>query len=59
MYLLDSNVYIRAFRDLAFGRELLEFHQRELRRLVVSAVVASEVLVVLQADLWLKGLQGP
>ena len=49
MYLLDSNVYIRAFRELAFGRELQEFHQRELPRLVVSAVVASEVLVGAQS----------
>ena len=49
MYLLDANVYIRAFRELAFGRELQEFHQRELPRLVVSAVVASEVLVGAQS----------
>ena len=49
MYLLDSNVYIRAFRELAFGRELQDFHQRELPRLVVSAVVASEVLVGAQS----------
>ena len=45
MYLLDSNVYIRAFRELPFGRELQDFHRRELPRIVVSAVVASEVLV--------------
>jgi len=49
VYLLDANVYIRAFRELAFGRELQEFHQRELPRLVVSAVVASEVLVGAQS----------
>jgi predicted nucleic acid-binding protein len=49
VYLLDSNVYLRAFRELAFGRELQEFHQRELRRLVVSAVVVSEVLVGAQS----------
>jgi predicted nucleic acid-binding protein len=49
VYLLDSNVYIRAFRELAFGRELQEFHQRELSRLVVSAVVALEVLVGAQS----------
>ena len=49
MYLLDSNVYIRAFRELAFGRELQEFHQRELPRLVVSAVVVSEVLIGAQS----------
>jgi predicted nucleic acid-binding protein len=49
VYLLDSNVYIRGFRELVFGRELQEFHQRELPRLVVSAVVASEVLVGAQS----------
>jgi predicted nucleic acid-binding protein len=49
VYLLDSNVYLRAFRELAFGRELQEFHQRELRRLVVSAVVVSDVLVGAQS----------
>ncbi len=45
MYLLDSNVYIRGFRDAAFGQELLEFHGTQVSRLVVSAVVASELLV--------------
>jgi predicted nucleic acid-binding protein len=45
VYLLDSNVYIRGFREAAFGRELLEFHRAELPRVVVSAVVASEVLL--------------
>jgi predicted nucleic acid-binding protein len=45
VYLLDSNIYIRAFREAAFGRELQEFHRAELPRLVVSAVVASELLI--------------
>ena len=45
MYLLDSNIYIRAFREAAFGRELQAFHRAELPRLVVSAVVASELLI--------------
>lgn len=45
MYLLDSNIYIRAFREARFGRELQEFHRRELPRVVVSAVVASELLI--------------
>ena len=49
MYLLDSNVYIRGFRERAFGQELQEFHHKELPRLVVSAVVASELLVGAQA----------
>ena len=45
LYLLDSNVYIRAFRESAFGAELQDFHRRTLPRLVLSAVVASELLV--------------
>ncbi len=45
LYLLDSNIYIRAFREVDFGRELQEFHRRHLSRLVVSAVVATELLV--------------
>ena len=45
MYLLDSNVYIRAFREAAFGQQLQEFHRTHLPRLVVSAVVVSELLV--------------
>jgi predicted nucleic acid-binding protein len=45
VYLLDSNVYVRAFRELAFGRELEAFHRNQLPRIIVSAVVASELLV--------------
>lgn len=45
LYLIDSNVYIRAFRETAFGSELQAFHRVNLSRLVVSAVVASELLV--------------
>lgn len=45
MYLLDSNVYIRAFVDPAVGQELQRFHAEHLSRLVLSAVVASELLV--------------
>lgn len=45
LYLLDSNVYIRAFRDPAFGTELQDFHRRTLPRLILSAVVASELLL--------------
>ncbi|MGI8508322.1 MAG: type II toxin-antitoxin system VapC family toxin [Gemmatimonadaceae bacterium] len=42
---MDSNIYIRAFREAAFGVELQDFHRLNLSRLVVSAVVASELLV--------------
>ena len=45
LYLIDSNVYIRAFREAAFGAELQAFHHAALARLVVSAVVTSELLV--------------
>lgn len=45
LYLLDSNVYIRAFRDAAFGAELQEFHRRSLPRLGLSGVVAVELLI--------------
>lgn len=44
-YLIDSNVYIRAFRDAAFGSALREFHRANLARIVMSVVVASELLV--------------
>lgn len=43
--LLDSNVYIRAFRDATFGASLQEFHRRSLSRLLLSSVVATELLV--------------
>jgi predicted nucleic acid-binding protein len=43
--LLDSNVYIRAFRDAAFGTTLQEFHRRSLPRLLLSTVVVAELLV--------------
>jgi len=43
--LIDSNVYIHAFRDSAFGEQLRRFHQRHLPRLVLSSVVVHELLV--------------
>ena len=45
MFLLDSNVYIAAFTDPAFGPAFRLFHQAQLPRLVLSAVVAHELLV--------------
>ena len=48
LFLIDSNVYVRAFRDSAFGAELQEFHRRTLPRLVLSGVVAAELLVGVQ-----------
>ncbi len=45
MQLLDSSVYIRAFREPEFGEEFRAFHRGALPTLVLSAVVASEVLI--------------
>jgi len=45
IHLIDSNVYIHAFRDSAFGEGLRRFHQKQLPRLVLSMVVAHELLV--------------
>ena len=57
LYLLDSNVYLRAFRELAFGAELQDFHRRKLPRLVLSAVVAAELLVGAQRPDRERGLR--
>ncbi|MGH7689834.1 MAG: type II toxin-antitoxin system VapC family toxin [Gemmatimonadaceae bacterium] len=43
MYVIDTNVYIRAMRDEAFAPQLAEFEQAALPRLWVSAVVAFEI----------------
>jgi predicted nucleic acid-binding protein len=45
VYLIDSNVYIHAFRDSDFGQSLQEFQRGNLPRLVLSAVVIHELLV--------------
>lgn len=45
LYLIDSNVYIRAFREAAFGSELQAFHRGNIARLVMSAVVATELMI--------------
>ncbi|MGQ0701641.1 MAG: type II toxin-antitoxin system VapC family toxin [Gemmatimonadales bacterium] len=45
MQLIDSSLYIRAFREPAFGEEFRTFHRTALPGLVLSAVVASEVLI--------------
>jgi predicted nucleic acid-binding protein len=44
-YLIDSSVYIRAFRETAFGLEFQAFHRAHLPGLLLSTVVASEILV--------------
>ena len=45
IYLFDSNVYVHAFRDPEFGASIRRFHQKNLPRLVLSAVVVHELLV--------------
>jgi predicted nucleic acid-binding protein len=45
IHLIDSNVYIHAFRDFTFGEALRQFHQKHLPNLVLSVVVAHELLV--------------
>jgi predicted nucleic acid-binding protein len=45
IYLIDSNVYVHAAREVAFGESLRSFHQRNLPSLVLSAVVVHELLV--------------
>lgn len=57
MFLLDSNVYIRAFRDAGFGVQLERFHRAHLPRLVVSAVVVSELLVGAQTPGGVRALE--
>jgi len=43
IHLIDSNVYIRGFRDSAFGESLRQFHQKNLPRLVLSAVTVTSL----------------
>lgn len=45
MFLLDSNIYIAAFNDPGFGASFRHFHRAQLPRIVLSAVVAHELLV--------------
>ena len=45
MFLLDSNVYIDSFNDEVFGTGFRAFHAKALPRLILSAVVAHELLV--------------
>jgi len=45
VYVLDSNLYIEAFRDAEFGEVLAAWEQRALPRLWLSSVVVLEVLL--------------
>lgn len=44
-YVVDTNVYIRAFREAEFGEKFRAWHGRALSRLAMSAVVLHELLV--------------
>ena len=45
MFLLDSNVYIRGIREASFNAQIERFYRAHLPSVVMSAVVASELLV--------------
>lgn len=45
MYLLDRNVYIRAFTHPADVADFQSFHRQQLPRILLSAVVVHELLV--------------
>ena len=45
MFLLDSNVYIAAFSEPGFGESFQRFHRGQLPQIILSTVVAHELLV--------------
>jgi predicted nucleic acid-binding protein len=45
MFILDSNIYIEGFNNNSFASRLRGFHQTNLPRIILSAVVLSELLV--------------
>jgi predicted nucleic acid-binding protein len=44
-YVVDTNLYIRAFREAGFGEQFRAWHARTIARLAMSAVVLHELLV--------------
>lgn len=44
-YLVDTNLYIRAFREVEFGERFRAWHAAAIARLAMSAVVLHELLV--------------
>ena len=44
MFLFDSSVYIRGFNNVEFGLELQQFQNQNLPQIVLSVVVAHELL---------------
>jgi predicted nucleic acid-binding protein len=63
VYIVDTNLYIRALTDPAFGSALHDFQQAALSRLWISAVVMYEVLVGARdeahAERWERWLMRP
>ena len=45
MFILDSNIYIESFNNSSFASGFRGFHQTHLPRIILSAVVLSELLV--------------
>lgn len=45
LYLIDTNLYIRAFREPEFGNRFRSWHEQMIGRLVMSVVVLHELLV--------------
>ena len=45
MFILDSNIYIEGFNNSSFASGFRGFHQTHLLRIILSAVVLSELLV--------------
>lgn len=45
MFILDSNIYIEGFNNSAFASGFRSFHQTHLPRMILSAVVLSELFV--------------
>lgn len=50
MYVIDTNLYIRALHDAGFAADLERFQQAALTRLWLSAVVAFEIMVGAVSD---------
>jgi predicted nucleic acid-binding protein len=57
MFLLDSNVYIAAFVDRAFGAAFERFHRARLGQILLSAVVIHELEVGARSPRRLRDLR--
>lgn len=57
MYVIDTNLYIRALHDAGFAADLERFQQAALTRLWLSAVVAFEIMVGAVSDAHSEGYE--